>query len=254
MANKLPENTYAHLNEDGEMEIIDIFTGNVVAVQKSREDILFGNAERMVLQVMPDGQRVHVERTLGEKPSINRYRYSDLQGTAIAHLIADGKTVREISRLPGFPPVQIIRSWRRHNSEFEELIQIAKKDRAEYFQEKALDAVANVQSKDDASAAKVKLEAYRWAASVDDPDTFGNKTKISGDPNAPLTLMIDTGIRRLTDPPLERVIDLAPVGPLLEDILDPGKIEIREDLKSVGEISDLSPEEISIGENPPDKF
>lgn len=237
----LPENTYAHMNQDGLMEIIDVFTGQVLLVQKSRERLLFGETDSLTKTVLPDGQIIYTEKSLGEMPKINRYVYSALQAAAISHLVAEGKSIREIARIPGFPSVQVIRAWRRLNPEFEELLTLAKKDRAEFYQEKAMDSVDNIVSKDDASAAKVKFEAYKWAASVDDPDIFGAKTKISGDLTAPLTLMIDTGIRRQGE-------IQAPI-PRIEEIPSPGILE-----SNVDPVDDLPETQSSADESPELKF
>lgn len=209
------------MNKDGEMEVVDIFTGEVIAVQKSREELLFGVEDGRVNKItLPSGKTAYIERTLGENPRITRYVYSELQAAAICTLLADGHTMRDIARKPGFPPIMVIRRWRIEHPEFEEQIQLAKKDRAEYFQEKVLDSVKDISDKDDAAVARVQVDAYKWAASVDDPDVFGTKTKISGDPSAPLTLLVDTGITRAPT----QFIPARDVTPQSQELTSPGPV------------------------------
>lgn len=51
----------------------------------------------------------------------------------------------------------------------------------------------NVQSQ------RLKVDTERWAAGCNHPDFYGKQTKITGDPDKPLAILVDTGIRRDED-------------------------------------------------------
>lgn len=216
MPKKLPENTFAHLNEDGFLEIVDVFTGQVLAVQKDQKELLIENLSRAKKHTRSDGSEFWIDLTLEhEQLKLNNYEYSDLTADLICQIIAEkGVSIRQIAGTLGIPPLRILRRWRSQFPEFERKLQIAGKDRAEFFLEEAIASAERAQNLKDAPAEKLRVDTYKWAAQVLDNDTFGAKTKISGDANAPLQIIIDTGIRRArTEEPKETketAIDVTP--------------------------------------------
>ena len=80
---------------------------------------------------------------------------------------------------------------------------------------------------------------------------FGNRTKLVGDPAAPLTLLVDTGITRATDSAAAIPKDVTPKNepPLLEKA-EPDKI-LSDD---VGEVEDFSQAADSLSGDIPGKF
>lgn len=193
----LSENTFTQLNKDGYMEIIDMLSGKIVAVQKSRESVLIGNVDRAREVTLENGDKMWVELGINhEGMQLLAYPYSLLQAEAIACLIAEGNSLRMIARRPGFPSLQIMRRWRTDHPEFEERLRNARKDRADYYVDKVIDAAEAATDKEDAPAAKIKIDAFRWAAGVDDPDMYANKAKVQGDAAVPITIIVNTGISR----------------------------------------------------------
>jgi transposase-like protein len=213
VSKKLPENTFAHINEDGFMEIIDIFTGQVIAVQKEQREILIDNLSRAKKHTRSDGSEFWLEAALeNEQLKVNNYEYSDVLADVICQLIAEkGISLRAIAGRMGVPPLKILRRWRVQFPEFERKLQLANKDRAEFFLEQALNSAEAANDLKDAPAEKLRVDTYKWAAQVLDNDTFGAKTKISGDANAPLQIIIDTGIRRApVESKQDDAIDVSP--------------------------------------------
>ncbi len=140
------------------------------------------------------------------------WKYTEGYGHVICEMIAGGKTFKAICELSGMPTIGVLAMWRASEDDFRNAIQIAKKMRAEHFHDmivedlraeaEAKEGDPNVSidenkiSKDQVQARKLKMDRLKWLASVNDPDTFGNKTKVSGDAEAPLQLIVSTGITR----------------------------------------------------------
>ena len=53
--------------------------------------------------------------------------------------------------------------------------------------------------KDEVSALKLRTDLYKWGAEKANPNEYGVQTKITGDNNAPLQIVVDTGIKREED-------------------------------------------------------
>jgi hypothetical protein len=106
----------------------------------------------------------------------------------------------EISKMPGFPSMGVIARWRAENEEFDKMVVMARKARAELFQDKIIASVDEDVDKDDVPSEKHKFDKLKWLAEKNDPDTFGNKTRISGDSSAPLQIIVETGIMRSEEP------------------------------------------------------
>lgn len=99
-------------------------------------------------------------------------------------------------------PYSIVKKWERESPEFKESLALARKDGAEYSHGKILELART------RGDAKTEIEALKWSAEKNDPERFGNKTKLVGDTSAPITFVIDTGIRReaIPEAPLEREV------------------------------------------------
>lgn len=136
--------------------------------------------------------------------------YSQVTVDLILQKIREGMTVIAIGKTEGFPPHGIIFKWKAEHPEFKAAYILAKKDRADYHAELAIEE-AQFAKESKVQSDRLRVETYKWAAEVGDRDTFGKSTKIVGDPNQPIGFIIDTGIRR--DPP-------APVAP--QPLPEPG--------------------------------
>lgn len=125
--------------------------------------------------------------------------YSERMSDAIVQMVMEGATLVQISKIPGMPPYYTICRWLSDQKvDFQKRYREAKKIRAEIMADAALETARN--SKDyRISEDRLKVETLKWAASVDNPDEYGNKTKISGDPDRPVAFLISTGVPRASD-------------------------------------------------------
>lgn len=132
----------------------------------------------------------------------------------MAEMVAQGMTPLAISRLPAMPGAHDIRHWENQYPKFRDAMKVARAAHAEVLADSALE-IADRSTWQTAKADKIKVETALKLAACWDPDRYGSKTKISGDPNAPLTFLIDTGIRREGDTGEPKRVEL--------DYSDPGK-------------------------------
>tara|TARA_R100000781_G_scaffold42115_1_gene29011 strand:- start:4569 stop:5174 length:606 start_codon:yes stop_codon:yes gene_type:complete len=118
----------------------------------------------------------------------------------ICHLVRNGKTYAEVVEEIGLNSVQTIYYWRNHYPDFAEDLRLARRDRGDYYHDKVM-SVANNESisKEEVPALKLKADLYKWGAEKANPQEYGNQTKITGDANAPLQIVVDTGIKREED-------------------------------------------------------
>ena len=136
-------------------------------------------------------------------PSLTQHRprakksvaYTKEAGEIVAGMIAQGMTPLSIERLPGMPTAFDLRRWESTHKEFASLLSLARKAYADYLADSALE-IADQSEYRSFQSDKIKVDLALKLAAAHDPERYGNKTKITGDPNAPLTFLIDTGIRR----------------------------------------------------------
>jgi len=128
------------------------------------------------------------------------WKYTDSVVGVIAEYIASGGRITKLP--PSLPPYCVIVRWRKKYPEFRQALEDAIRDRADYFQEQTMEYLEELKesgAEDRSSVARVQIDAMKWMAQTGNNDKYGNKTKLSGDPQAPLQIILDTGIRRNTD-------------------------------------------------------
>lgn len=194
----------------GLIEILDAITGDIIAVQHSHDFTPGSNdPERSILVTTPEGHTVELQKgpaseAYEQDTSLipSRWRYSDTLAQLICEQIVLGE---RITKLPnGYPPYSVIARWRKSQDGFRQMLEDATRDRADQFHDMAMDYLEEMKesdAEDRASVARVQIDAIKWMAKVGNVDRYGDKTKISGDPMAPLQIILDTGIRREHLPP-----------------------------------------------------
>lgn len=181
------EDRYHHfLDEQGNLMKTDILTGEVVSTAHN------------YAEGMEPGKQLEPSFALELKDKRKFWSYNDTYRDLICNLLATGKTFTDISKMRGFPGVSVIAQWRAAHSDFEDAIRAARRMGADYYADKIADSLeeGRVLNKDEIPAEKLYYDKLKWLAEKADPDQYGNRTKISGDKNAPLTLIVDTGIQR----------------------------------------------------------
>lgn len=130
-------------------------------------------------------------------PSTEHPPYTLEMAERVCQAVATGATITDLPK--PLPRYATITRWRRLVPEFAEMLQLAVQDRAEYYHDKlerVMDEARSSSAEDRTSLAKMESDNYKWMAKVGNPDRFGDRTKVSGDMAAPLTIILDTGIRR----------------------------------------------------------
>lgn len=199
--------TYIYHNPvTGLIEHICEETGIIVLIQKSMRDDLLGNMKDTIPYKETNGVRTRIERGQGlEKMGLvvtKRWTYSETLAELICQRVSEGKTLNEICKSrkstagePMMPPYFIVAKWRLDHPEFNEKLEQAFVDRSEIFHGKAIEQ-AELSDEDNSAAQKVIVDTMKWGASVDNPDRFGNKAKLTGEGDGPITFIINTGIDR----------------------------------------------------------
>jgi hypothetical protein len=123
------------------------------------------------------------------------YPYTEEIAIAICAKIAEGDTMKAICSDDHFPPYYVITYWMARYPEFKKMLAEARRARAGIYHDEIVE-IAETVDEDNAKSAKIRLDAYKHLAAVNDPEEYGSRTKISGDLNAPLSFIISTGIDR----------------------------------------------------------
>lgn len=196
-------NTFARLNEEGLIEIVCENTGRILAIQHTYQDLFKEKSENLIEHTLDDGSKIMVEKTisldmvrsLGHKT----YAFSEIIANILCQKIAEGGSLTNICKDKNMPNFSTVSKWRRMNPDFDAAIKYAMQERAHAYHDKAIRIAESTESKDEATVNKLKVDTFKWAAEKGDPDQFGNRTKVVGDPTRPLNLVIDTGVPQPND-------------------------------------------------------
>lgn len=188
---------FPYLNEQGLVELIDIQTGKVISIQRSKEILL---EHEFVPYETPSGT-VLLQKGVSLDMVYDRsaWAYSEFVVDMICTQIMEGKSLAEICRQKNYPPYHVICRWRQKHPEITEMFNQAYKDRAEYLVGEAQELVDGCEETQEAiNKVKAQADVRKWIASKDAPNRYGTKVEVSGEIGA--TLVIETGIRRKGDP------------------------------------------------------
>ncbi len=189
------------MGDYGLIEEIDMQTGAVVAVQESM-DIL---PRTQFIPVQIDGREVLVQSGVDQNRFAGmrvKFPFSAVLADVIVQKVAEGASMRQVSKTPGFPDAYTLAKWRKESSEFDHALRAARAVRAESLRDDALEIAreANGDLADYVAGKKLAVETLKWAAEKDDPGTYGatNKLKVEGSLGV-VQLIVETGIRRGSD-------------------------------------------------------
>lgn len=181
------EDRYHHfLDDSGNLMKTDILTGEVIS---SSHNYAAG---------LEPGKQLDASFTNELKGRRKYWTYNEVYRDLICNLLAQGKTFSEITKMRGFPGMSVIAQWRAGHSDFEAAIRGARKMGADFYADKIAESLeeGRTLNKDEIPAEKLYYDKLKWLAEKADPEQYGNRTTIAGDKDAPLTLIVDTGIRR----------------------------------------------------------
>lgn len=207
--------TFASLNPaTGLIELFDVHTGEVIAVQQSREDLLGKKLERLIEVELPDGRKVWLEKGIPVEAvarNIRNLPFSEVLIDIICEALVNGETLHAICKKPGMPSYSILLRWRHKYPGVDARIRTARKERAEAFHDQIIEKIEEV-DEDNFQAKKVQMDGLKWAAERGNPDDYGNKTKVTAESVATVRLVVDTGIRRQSDIDQAREVEALPPG------------------------------------------
>lgn len=179
----------------GYYEVYDMVTGDLIAVQGRGGPNLAGTRQL----TLPDGKVVTVdadvdttilENNLSSKPRT----YSERTVAHLCQLVATGESVTRACNRLDMPSYATLCRWRRVHPHIDEDLEQARRDRAEYLRDMAMQE-ALVADESNIQSQKLKHEAYKWAAAKDLPSRYEGKSKVDVAVTA-TTIMVATGIDR----------------------------------------------------------
>lgn len=200
--------TATRINDQGLVEVVDLFTGKVVAVQSSpNDDFLTARFDNLVEIETPDGQKVWIEKHLdpgrilrhiaSQKKTKATSQFSLAWGQLLAGHLLDGDTLTRACVHTGLR-LSTVKRWMLESADFKAIIDQAKVMRAETLQDEALDAARHHQKNEP----KLHVDTLMKQAALADPEQFNPKTKVEHSGEIAHTFVIETGIRRNQPIPL----------------------------------------------------
>jgi len=98
--------------------------------------------------------------------------YTDELAEEMCELIADGRSLREITVVDGMPDLRTIRRWLRDNESFRLQYVRAKEEQAETYEEMMLSTARN---EEDVNRARLIVDTMKWTAAKLKPKKYGDK-------------------------------------------------------------------------------
>jgi len=120
----------------------------------------------------PENQLIWIERGVNPDNIFGDKRRSDwpfsqITADLICQKVAEGSSLSQVCREPGFPTYNILCRWRREHPDFNQDLKQAYEDRSEFFREKALEVIKELDSGGDIAAIRMKLDVLRWSSESD---------------------------------------------------------------------------------------
>lgn len=138
------------------------------------------------------GQPVGIAKEL----DVGRHQpYSLHLVAAVCEQVAQGESLTKVCKKQGMPSYRQFCVWRKMHPEVSQMLEDARRDRAEALRDMALEEALKTEDKDDAVVQRLKHDAYKWAAGVDD-QRFSPRAKVEASINAPMQIVLHTGIDR----------------------------------------------------------
>lgn len=200
--------SFIKLDDDGRLLQINLLSGEVQPLNLSSQELeTLHSPELRTNRLVPfrasDGRVVFLQKGLSVEDTykatgLKLFPYSPFLADEICLRVSSGETLTSICRTPGFPSYGVLCRWRRENPDFEKALDRARRDKGEFYLERAIEEVEKDHLKDDVPLAKLRADVYRAASRVYDPDKFSETNKVSGSLGIHV-LQAETGVRRPGD-------------------------------------------------------
>lgn len=227
-----PPPTVQRINNSGLVEIVDIHTGKVLCIQPTpNDDYLHNRFENLVKIDTPDGP-VYIERHLDPNRVLKKHsRQSHPQFSlawaelVVAELLTpiysrakltqlhqDDSTQKLTMPAPDRAmtltqavrklelPMPLFTKWRNISEEFNSIIDSGLQAQAQLLQDEALTTARQTTRKDDVPVASLQIDTLMKQAKSADSGRFGDKQKLDVTTKAVHTIVVETGIRRRSNP------------------------------------------------------
>lgn len=210
------------------MDIIDPATGEVEACAKPKTE---GADGRKLTHDRPksdydfrwktatDGNHLLVPADVAQKgldPEWSLYKNRRELCLEIAMEIAGGKTFNQLDKLKQFPSTRTVFYWYARDLEFKNLIDEARRVRAEFYHDRLVEVAEDVEE-DNARSSKVKADIFKHLMGVNDKERFGVAPKQDVGPVS-VNIVFQTGINR--DAPAQIDNAIPAEGRVVESIED----------------------------------
>jgi hypothetical protein len=195
--------------EDGLLELVDTDTGHVLSRQarpknaQVRKDgkIAKKKGRRTRIDVRDGNGVLHRDCPAGINPASlahTVYVPNLVTFENICDRVRDGYSLRQIGKMDGYPPINIIFRWKEKHPEFEASLKAAAKSRGWFMMESLIDQIAEVDGmhKDDVPAERLKHDIRKLVAERFNPEEFGPRTKLDATGISAAPVVIITGIAR----------------------------------------------------------
>ncbi len=197
-----PLTTFFEKGDDGLIRGYNIISGDCILVAGDHNTISRMPSE-LVEITREDGTKFLAQKNiaLDEKAlAVRGGKLTPLLRDVICSRIASGESLKKISNESDMPSFATFQRWLREDKDFADAIELARQARAEFFAERTIEEAEGA-NETVAGVAKAKLvvETLWKAAEHDKPQRFGAKNKAITF-NAPVSFILDTGIRRKGDP------------------------------------------------------
>jgi hypothetical protein len=158
-----------------------------------------------------DGNHILVPRDVPQKnldPEWSIWKNKRNLCLEIAMEIANGKTFYQLDKLKQFPSTRTVFYWYARDQEFKNLIDEARRVRAEFYHDKLVEVAEEV-DEDNARSSKVKADIMKHLMGVNDRERFGQQVKQDPAP-ATVNIVFQTGIQREPIPVEGTVVNVEP--------------------------------------------
>jgi hypothetical protein len=154
------------------------------------------NGDHMLLPADVNGKDV--------EPTYSLYKNRRDLCLEIAMEVASGKTFAELDKLKQFPSTRTVFYWYARDSEFKNLIDEARRVRAEFYHDQLVEVAERVEE-DNARSSKVKADIFKHLMGVNDKERFGQAPKQDAGPTT-VNIVFQTGISRDASPKIDSAI------------------------------------------------
>lgn len=206
----------AVVHKDGSMDFVNPDTGTIEATAKAKTA---GSDGRQLVhdrqksdydfrwKTGTDGNHVLVPMDVDAKEVSSEWSlYKNRRDLCleIAMEIAGGKTFYQLDKCKQFPSTRTVFYWYARDNEFKNLIDEARRVRAEFYHDQLVEVAQDVEE-ENARSSKVKADIFKHLMGVNDRERFGQQKQEPVGP-ATVNIVFQTGINRDESPRIDNAI------------------------------------------------